>query len=135
MQRIILKSKIHRATVTDANIEYEGSITLDEELMDAAGLLPYEQVSIYNVTNGERFQTYVIKGERGSGEVCINGAAAHLAKKGHIIIIASYAGMEEIEAINYQPAMVYVDAKNRIRLITEGMVETAIKSMNNLRRT
>ncbi|HBR18018.1 MAG: aspartate 1-decarboxylase [Deltaproteobacteria bacterium RIFCSPLOWO2_12_FULL_43_16] len=132
MQRIILKSKIHRATVTDANIEYEGSITLDEELMDAAGLLPYEQVSIYNVTNGERFQTYVIKGERGSGEVCINGAAAHLAKKGHIIIIASYAGMEEIEAINYQPAMVYVDAKNRIRLITEGMVETAIKSMNNL---
>lgn len=135
MQRIILKSKIHRATVTDANIEYEGSITLDEELMDAAGLLPYEQVSIYNVTNGERFQTYVIKGERGSGDVCINGAAAHLAKKGHIIIIASYAGMEEIEAINYQPAMVYVDAKNRIRLITEGMVETAIKSMNNLHRT
>lgn len=134
MQRIILKSKIHRATVTDANIEYEGSITLDEELMDAAGLLPYEQVSIYNVTNGERFQTYVIKGERGSGEVCINGAAAHLAKKGHIIIIASYAGMEEIEAINYQPTMVYVDAKNRIRLITEGMVETAIKSTNNLRR-
>src|SRR3989338_5331659 len=132
MQRIILKSKIHRATVTDANIEYEGSITLDEELMYAAGLLPYEQVSIYNVTNGERFQPYVIKGERGSGEVCINGAAAHLAKKGHIIIIASYAGMEEIEAINYQPAMVYVDAKNRIRLITEGMVETAIKSMNNL---
>ena len=108
MQRIILKSKIHRATVTDANIEYEGSITLDEELMDAAGLLPYEQVSIYNVTNGERFQTYVIKGERGSGEVCINGAAAHLAKKGHIIIIASYAGMEEIEAINYQPAMVWL---------------------------
>ena len=96
MQRIMLKSKIHRATVTDANIEYEGSITLDEGLMEAAGILPFEQVHIYNITNGARFQTYAIKGERGSGEVCINGAAAHLAKKGHMVIIASYASMEKI---------------------------------------
>jgi aspartate 1-decarboxylase len=129
MQRIMLKSKIHRATVTDANVDYEGSITLDEELMDAAGLLPYEQVNIYNITNGARFQTYVIKGERGSGDACINGAAAHLAKKGHIIIIASYAGMEEEEAVNHQPVLVYVDEKNRIKNIIEGTVEIRRKSV------
>ena len=115
MQRIMLKSKIHRATVTDANIDYEGSISLDEELMEAAGILPFEQVHIYNITNGARFQTYAIKGERGSGEVCINGAAAHLAKKGHMVIIASYASMEEIEAVHHQPILVYVDAENRIK--------------------
>lgn len=117
MQRIMLKSKIHRATVTDANVDYEGSITLDEDLMEAAGLLPFEQVHIYNITNGQRFQTYVIRGERGMGEVCINGAAAHLAKKGHIIIIASYVSMEETEAINHQPILVYVDEKNKIKAI------------------
>lgn len=121
MQRIMLKSKIHRATVTDANIEYEGSITLDEELMEAAGILPFEQVHIYNITNGARFQTYAIKGERGSGEVCINGAAAHLAKKGHRVIIASYASMEEIEAVNHAPILVYVDAENRIKDIAAGI--------------
>ena len=117
MQRIMLKSKIHRATVTDANVDYEGSITLDEDLMETAGLLPFEQVHIYNITNGQRFQTYVIRGERGMGEVCINGAAAHLAKKGHIIIIASYVSMEEAEAINHQPIVVYVDEKNKIKAI------------------
>ncbi|HAG51685.1 MAG TPA: aspartate 1-decarboxylase [Deltaproteobacteria bacterium] len=117
MQRIMLKSKIHRATVTDANVDYEGSITLDEDLMETAGLLPFEQVHIYNITNGQRFQTYVIRGERGMGEVCINGAAAHLAKKGHIIIIASYVSMEEAEAINHQPILVYVDEKNKIKAI------------------
>lgn len=117
MQRIMLKSKIHRATVTDANVDYEGSITLDEGLMETAGLLPFEQVHIYNITNGQRFQTYVIRGERGMGEVCINGAAAHLAKKGHIIIIASYVSMEETEAINHQPILVYVDEKNKIKAI------------------
>ena|SRR3972149_4609681 len=117
MQRIMLKSKIHRATVTDANVDYEGSITLDEDLMETAGLLPFEQVHIYNITNGQRFQTYVIRGERGMGEVCINGAAAHLAKKGHIIIIASYVSMEETEAINHQPILVYVDEKNKIKAI------------------
>ena len=117
MQRIMLKSKIHRATVTDANVDYEGSITLDEDLMETAGLLPFEQVHIYNITNGQRFQTYVIRGERGMGEVCINGAAAHLAKKGHIIIIASYVSMKETEAINHQPILVYVDEKNKIKAI------------------
>ncbi|MBI3398537.1 MAG: aspartate 1-decarboxylase [Deltaproteobacteria bacterium] len=124
MRRIMLKSKIHRATVTDAHIDYEGSIALDEDLMEAADLLPYEQVNIYNITNGARFQTYVIKGERGSGEVCINGAAAHLAKKGHIIIIVSYATMEEIAVGNHQPILVYVDEKNGIRM-PEGHSSTA----------
>lgn len=121
MQRIMLKSKIHRATVTDANVDYEGSISLDEELMEAAGILPFEQVHIYNITNGARFQTYAIKGERGSGEVCINGAAAHLAKKGHMVIIASYASMEEIEAVRHEPILVYVDAENRIKDIAAGI--------------
>jgi len=115
MQRIMLKSKIHRATVTDANIDYEGSVSIDESLMEAAGIFPFEQVHIYNITNGERFQTYVIKGGRGKGDVCINGAAAHLAEKGHIIIIASYAGMEEKEAGGHQPVLVYVDDENRIK--------------------
>lgn len=117
MQRIMLKSKIHRATVTDANIDYEGSISIDENLMEATGILPFEQVHIYNISNGNRFQTYAIKGARGSGEICINGAAAHLAKRGHIIIIASYAGMEETEALNHQPVLVYVDERNRIKNI------------------
>lgn len=128
MQRIMLKSKIHRATVTDANIDYEGSITLDEELMEAANLLPFEQVHIYNITNGERFRTYVIKGSRGKGDVCVNGAAAHLAKKGHIIIIVSYAGMDEKEAAVHQPLLVYVDDENRIKNIARGMVNTKIKA-------
>lgn len=128
MQRIMLKSKIHRATVTDANIDYEGSITLDEELMEAANLLPFEQVHIYNITNGERFRTYVIKGSRGKGDVCVNGAAAHLAKKGHIIIIVSYAGMDEKEAAGHQPVLVYVDDENRIKNIARGMVNTKIKA-------
>lgn len=128
MQRIMLKSKIHRATVTDANIDYEGSITLDEDLMEAAALLPFEQVHIYNITNGERFRTYVIKGGRGKGDVCVNGAAAHLAKKGHIIIIASYAGMDEKEAAVHQPVLVYVDDENRIKDIARGMVNTKIKA-------
>ena len=126
MQRIMLKSKIHRATVTDANIDYEGSITLDEDLMEAAALLPFEQVHIYNITNGERFQTYVIKGGRGKGDVCINGAAAHLAKKEHIIIVASYASMDEREAADHQPVLVYVDDENRIKDIARGMVNTKI---------
>ncbi len=115
MQRIMLKSKIHRAAVTDANIDYEGSISIDEGLMEAAGILPFEQVHIYNISNGNRFQTYAIKGPRDSGEICINGAAAHLSKKGDIIIIAAYAGMEDAEAMDHQPLLVYVDEKNRIK--------------------
>lgn len=113
MQRIMLKSKIHRATVTDANLDYEGSISVDEGLMESAGILPYEQVDIYNITNGERFRTYTITGERGSGEICINGAAAHKAKRGDIIIIASYAVLDEEAARRHTPTLVYVDSENR----------------------
>ena len=112
MQRFMLKSKIHRAKVTDANLDYEGSLTLDEELMEAADLLPFERVEVYNISNGNRFSTYVIKGERGSGVVCVNGAAAHLAGKGDLIIIASYALIEVPEG--YKPLLVYVDGENRI---------------------
>jgi len=116
MHRVMLKSKIHRLTVTDANIDYEGSITVDEDLMDVARLLQYEQVHIYNLTNGNRFETYVIKGERGSGEVCINGAAALLASPGDKVIIASYVILEEEEARGHQPILVYVDEGNRIKV-------------------
>ncbi|MBI3755420.1 MAG: aspartate 1-decarboxylase [Deltaproteobacteria bacterium] len=128
MQRIMLKSKIHRATVTDANIDYEGSISIDESLMQAAGILPFEQVHIYNISNGNRFQTYAIKGARGSGEICINGAAAHLAKRGHIIIIASYAGMEETEAADHMPALVYVNNKNQMVAPAEDKIGAKIKA-------
>lgn len=115
MQRIMLKSKIHRLTITDANLEYEGSITIDKALMKEADILPYEQVNIYNVTNGSRFHTYAIEGETGSGIVCINGAAAHLAKKGDIIIIATYTSMDNMSAVSrHRPVCVYVDERNRI---------------------
>ncbi|MFQ5330352.1 MAG: aspartate 1-decarboxylase [Thermodesulfobacteriota bacterium] len=121
MQRVMLKSKIHRATVTDANLDYEGSISIDEGLMESAGLLPYEQVDIYNVTNGERFRTYTITGERGSGEICINGAAAHKAQRGDIIIIASYGVFEEEAARRHTPVLVYVDSENRSREVVGGV--------------
>lgn len=114
MHRVMLKSKIHRLMVTDANIDYEGSITIDEDLMDVARLLQYEQVHIYNLSNGARFETYAIKGERGSGEVCINGAAALLTSPGDKVIIASYIILEEEEARQHQPVLVYVDEGNRV---------------------
>ncbi len=114
MQRIMLKAKIHRARVTDANLDYEGSITIDEELMDAADILPYEQVQIYNVTNGNRFETYALKGRRGSGVICINGAAAHKATTDDLIIIASYVLLGEEEYTHHRPKLVYVDETNRI---------------------
>lgn len=115
MQRIMLKSKIHRASVTDANLDYEGSITIDKDLMDEAEILPYEQVNIYNVTNGNRFHTYAIEGKRGSGIVCINGAAAHLAKKGDVIIIATYTAMDEAAAKQHHPISVYVNEENKVK--------------------
>lgn len=121
MQRIMLKSKIHRATVTDANLDYEGSITIDKDLMDEAEILPYEQVNIYNVTNGNRFHTYAIEGKRGSGIVCINGAAAHLAKKGDVIIIATYTTLDEAAAKQHHPICVYVDEANKITEIKHGI--------------
>ncbi len=113
MQRFMLKSKIHRVTVTDANLDYEGSITIDEKLIEAADILPYEKVDIYNVSNGERFSTYVIKGKRGSGTVCLNGAAARKASKGDVVIIASYVAVAGDAAKRWSPRCVYVDGRNR----------------------
>lgn len=110
--RAMLKSKIHRARVTDANIDYEGSITIDRELMEAADILPYERVEVLNINNGARFSTYAIEGEK--GEVCLNGAAARLAVKGDIVIILSYTYVETNKARCFAPKLVYVDAKNNI---------------------
>jgi aspartate 1-decarboxylase len=115
MRRTMMKSKIHRATVTDSNLDYEGSITIDSQLLDKANIIPYEQVDIYNVTSGERFSTYAIRGDKDSGVICINGAAAHKAKKGDIIIIATYASFEEQELETFKPKKVYVDGANRIK--------------------
>ena len=112
--RIMLKSKIHRARVTWLNIDYEGSITIDKKLIEEAEILPYEQVQVLNINNGARFTTYAIEGERGSGEIGINGAAARLATKGDIVIILSYCHVDDDEAYNLVPKLVYVDAQNTI---------------------
>ncbi|MGH4021780.1 MAG: aspartate 1-decarboxylase [Pseudonocardiaceae bacterium] len=114
MFRTMLKSKIHRATVTRADLNYVGSVTVDEDLMDAADLLPGEQVAIVDVTNGARLETYVIPGGRGSGVIGINGAAAHLVAPGDLVIMISYATMADAQARNYRPEVVFVDAGNRI---------------------
>src|SRR5437763_2427794 len=114
MLRTMLKSKIHRATVTQANLHYVGSVTIDEDLMDAADLLPGEQVAIVDVTNGARLETYVIPGEAGSGVIGINGAAAHLVQPDDLVIIISYGVMDDAEARSYQPRVVFVDADNRV---------------------
>jgi len=115
MTRTMLKSKIHRATVTEANIEYEGSVTIDRDLLDAADMLPYERVDIWDCTNGNRLSTYVIEGERGSGEICVNGAAAHLIKPGDVVILASFVEATDAEARSWKARRVFVDAQNRIR--------------------
>ena len=114
MQRTLLKSKIHRATVTDANLHYQGSITLDPLLMEVADIVEHERVEVYNVTNGERFATYAIPGIPGEAQVVINGAAAHKAGAGDIVIIATYASYEEAEIARHRPAVVFVDAENRV---------------------
>ena len=110
----MLLSKIHRATVTEANLNYIGSITIDKELMEAAGILPYEVVEIWNITNGERFNTYVIEGEPGSGVICLNGAAARKVAVGDKIIIACYVEVDYEKALNWEPRLVFVDDNNRI---------------------
>ncbi|HEX6501225.1 MAG TPA: aspartate 1-decarboxylase [Micromonosporaceae bacterium] len=110
----MLKSKIHRATVTQADLHYVGSVTIDQDLLDAADLLPGEQVAIVDVTNGARLETYVIPGERGSGVIGINGAAAHLVHPGDLVIMISYAQMDDATAREYQPKIVHVDAANRV---------------------
>lgn len=112
--RTMLKSKIHRAHVTETNIHYEGSITIDKTLMDEADILPYEQVQIVNINNGARFETYVIEGHPNSGEICLNGAAARLAVPGDIVIILSYSTIEEDNTHNFTPRVVHVDEKNKL---------------------
>ena len=114
MFRTMLKSKIHRATVTQADLHYVGSVTIDEDLMDAADLLPGEQVSIVDVTNGARLETYVITGPRGSGVIGINGAAARLVHEGDLVIVISYCTVTDAEARELRPRVVFVDADNRV---------------------
>lgn len=108
-QITVLYSKIHRATVTDAQLHYEGSLTIDKHLMDLAGLVQYQQIDIYNITNGERFTTYAIEGEAHSGIIQVNGAAAHKARTGDLLIIASYANIEHAEGPDWKPKLVFVD--------------------------
>jgi aspartate 1-decarboxylase len=110
--RTMMKSKIHRATVTDANINYEGSITIDKRLLKEADILPYEQVHVLNINNGARFTTYAIEGEEGKGEICLNGAAARMAVKGDLVIIITYTQVPEDKLADYQPKIVHVNAKN-----------------------
>lgn len=117
----MLYSKIHRATVTDANLNYVGSITIDEELIEKANLLVGQKVDIVNINNGERFSTYVIKGKKGSGEVCLNGAAARKVHVGDKIIIIAYASMDLQEAKNYKPSVIIVDENNKITEITDNL--------------
>lgn len=115
MQRTLLKSKIHRARVTDSNLNYEGSLTIDAELMRAADILPCEQIKVYNVNNGARFDTYAIEGPAGKGDICLNGAAARMGAAGDLIIIATYAVYNEAETVIHKPKIVLVDADNRIK--------------------
>ncbi|HZX45833.1 MAG TPA: aspartate 1-decarboxylase [Clostridia bacterium] len=114
MHITVLKSKLHRAVVTDADLNYVGSITIDEALMDAADVVPFEKVQVVNNNNGARFETYVIKGERGSGTICVNGAAARLVQKGDVVIILSYCSVSREEAVGIRPKVVLLDEQNRI---------------------
>lgn len=123
MRRTLFKSKIHRATVTHADLEYEGSVSIDEDLLDASGIWEYEAVHIWNITRGTRLQTYAIKGQRGSGVICINGAAAHLNKPGDLVILATFADMDESEARTFQPTVVLVDGANKI--VAKDAIEVA----------
>lgn len=114
MRRTFFQAKIHRATITHADLDYEGSVTIDAGLMDAAGIWNHEAVHVWNITRGTRLQTYAIRGERGSGVVCINGAAAHLNRPGDLVILATFAELEEAEARTHEPKVVLVDRANRI---------------------
>jgi aspartate 1-decarboxylase len=126
MKRTLLKSKIHRATVTDANLHYQGSVTVDPLLMAAADLVPFERVEIYNCTNGERFATYAIPGTPGEGEIVINGAAAHKAARGDVVILATYADYEDADCRAHQPSLVFVDGENRIAVQGRERVDEAV---------
>lgn len=115
MERTLLKAKLHRARVTHAELDYEGSMAIDENLLEAAGILEFEQIHVYNIANGERFVTYAIPAQRGSGIISVNGAAAHKARRGDLLIIASYATYTEAELKKHEPDLVYVDANNAIK--------------------
>jgi aspartate 1-decarboxylase len=115
MRRSLLKSKIHRATVTQADLHYEGSLTVDSSLLEAADILPYEEIHVWNVTRGSRLVTYAMAGDPGSGIVCVNGAGAHLVQPGDIVIVASFVDVDEREARSHRPKIVLVDEKNRAR--------------------
>ena len=115
MMRKMMRAKIHRATVTQADVDYEGSITIDRNLLDATDLLPNEAVCVWNVTNGNRFETYAVEGPAGSGVICVNGAAAHLVDPGDLVIIAAFAWMSEEAARVHEPKVVFVDEQNRTR--------------------
>ncbi|MBZ0273128.1 aspartate 1-decarboxylase [bacterium] len=117
MKRIMLKSKLHRATVTQADVDYEGSIAIDENLLEAADILPYEKVAVWDVTNGSRFETYAIEEKRGSGCICVNGAAARLVKPGDKIIIASFVEVEDAEAKAFVPRLVFMNDDNTIKTL------------------
>ena len=120
MKLTMLKSKLHRATVTHAELHYEGSCAIDQDLLDMANILPFEQLHIYNVANGERFTTYAITAPRGSGTIGVNGAAAHKANPGDLLIICTYAEMEQAEAACFQPKLVYLDGGNGITHTSHG---------------
>lgn len=123
MRRTLFKSKIHRATVTHADLDYEGSVSIDEDLLEAADIMEYEAVHVWNITRGSRIQTYALRGERGSGVICINGAAAHLNEPGDLVIIATFAELEESEARTHEPTVVLVDRANKI--VAKDAVEVA----------
>jgi aspartate 1-decarboxylase len=124
MQLTLLKGKIHRATITQCDLNYEGSISVDSALMERAGILPHEQVDVLNINNGERFTTYAIPAAAGSGIIGVNGAAARLAQKGDLVIIVAYARMEEAEAKSFQPRVLLVDAKNKPQAPALRVMET-----------
>ena len=124
MQLTLLKGKIHRATITQCDLNYEGSISVDSALMERAGILPHEQVDVLNINNGERFTTYAIPAAAGSGTIGVNGAAARLAQKGDLVIIVAYARMEEAEAKSFQPRVLLVDAKNKPQAPVLRVLET-----------
>jgi len=125
MQLTLLKSKLHRATVTHAELDYEGSLSIDPILMQAANIMPFEQLHVYNVNNGERFTTYAISGEAGSGVIGVNGAAAHKAAPSHLLIICTYAVLEQAEATLFKPALVYLTADNAISHHSHGVLAAA----------
>jgi aspartate 1-decarboxylase len=119
MTREMLRAKVHRITVTECDVAYEGSLTLDRDVMDACGMVPFEKIDVYDVDNGNRFTTYLIEGERGSGACCVNGAAARLVERGHKVIVASYAAVDQRDVATHTPRIVLVDERNRITVVKD----------------